>query len=101
VLYLTDAPGGPDDPAADGSGATRLVDGGQSTVPVWARDHRDWDRRTRPHEVLAAVRPELGAALVLDHRLAHDVARWDGPGRRVIIRADVIYEAVPDGRSLP
>ena len=121
VLYLTGGPepepepgpgsgssgsgSGPETRSRDrrgrGLGATRLVDDGQSHLPVWARDHRDWDRDTRPDEVLAAVPPERGAALVLDHRIAHDVARWDGPGPRIVIRADVVYEAVPDGRSLP
>ena len=56
-------------------------------------------RDSRDDEVLAAVHPVCGDALVFDHRLCHDVARWDGPGERTIIRADVVYEAVPDGRS--
>lgn len=90
VLYLTDAPG---------SGATRFVRDGQSSLPAAARDFADWDRDTRPDEVVASVHPERGAALVFDHRLCHDVARWDGPGARVIVRADVVYEAVPDGRA--
>jgi hypothetical protein len=95
VLYLT---GG----AGDGAGgATRLVRDGQEHLPVWARDLADWDRDTEPDEVLVAVRPERGAALVFDHRIGHDVERWDGPGDRIVIRADVVYEAVPDGRSLP
>ena len=68
---------------------------------MWARDHRDWERDTRSDEVLISVVPERGAALVFDHRIAHDVERWDGPGARVVIRADVIYEAVPDGQTLP
>jgi len=97
VLYLTG------DPGRDGGsgGATRLVRDGQEGTPVWDRDHRDWDRDTRPDEVLVAVAPERGAALVFDHRIGHDVERWDGPGPRIVIRADVIYEAVPDGQRLP
>lgn len=94
VLYLTDA-------ASGQGGATRLIHDGQGALPVWERDHRDWDRATRADEVAVAVRPERGAALVFDHRIGHDVERWDGPGPRVVIRGDVIYEAVPDGRSLP
>jgi NAD+ synthetase len=97
VLYLT----GAGDLDAGSGGATRLVRDGQEHLPVWARDHDDWDRDTDPDEVLVAVRPEQGAALVFDHRIGHDVEQWDGPGARVVIRADVIYEAVPDGRSLP
>ncbi len=90
VLYLTDAPE---------SGATRFVEDHQRSTPTHLRDHRDWDRDTRDDEVLFAVHPSKGDALVFDHRLCHDVERWNGPGDRVIIRGDVVYEAVPDGRE--
>lgn len=89
VFYLTDAPA---------SGATRFVRDGQEMTPVAARDLGDWTRDTRDDEVLAAVHPTEGDALVFDHCLCHDVARWEGPGERVIVRADVVYEAIPDGR---
>jgi NAD+ synthetase len=98
VLYLTG------DPAQDGpaaGGATRLIRDGQGSTPVWERDHRDWDRDTQAHEVLVAVAPRRGTALIFDHRIGHDVQRWNGPGDRVVIRADVVYEAVPDGQRLP
>jgi len=42
---------------------------------------------------------QRGDALLFDHRLCHDVQRWDGPGSRLIVRADVVYEAIPDGRA--
>ena len=90
VLYLTDAPD---------SGATRFVRDGQENLPVRERTFDDWSRDTRDDEVLLSVHPARGHALVFDHRLCHDVQRWDGPGPRVIVRADVVYEAVPDGRS--
>ncbi len=90
VFYLTDAPA---------SGATRFVRDGQEHLSTDKRDYADWSRDTRDDEVIAAVHPVCGDALVFDHRLCHDVARWDGPGERTIIRADVVYEAVPDGRS--
>ena len=90
VFYLTDAPR---------SGATRFVRDGQEALPVRDRTFDDWSRDTREDEVLIAVQPARGQALVFDHRLCHDVQRWEGPGPRVIIRADVVYEAIPDGRS--
>ncbi|MDB4934109.1 MAG: hypothetical protein JWP87_1081 [Labilithrix sp.] len=90
VFYLTDAPD---------SGATRFVRDGQDSLPVRERDFSDWSRDTRDDEVVLCVHPARGDVLVFDHRLCHDVQRWDGPGARVIIRADVVYEAVPDGRS--
>ena len=89
VFYLTDA---------EASGATRFVQDGQSSLPARDRNFSDWTRDTHPGEVMVAVWPRVGAALVFDHRLCHDVQRWDGPGSRVIIRADVVYEAIPDGR---
>lgn len=89
VFYLTDA--------LD-SGATRFVRDGQERLPVRERDFSDWDRDTRDDEVILAVHPARGDALLFDHRLCHDVQRWDGPGERVIVRADVVYEAIPDGR---
>jgi NAD+ synthetase len=89
VWFLTDAPRG---------GATRFVRDGQDALPVHARDFADWARDTRDDEVVAAIQPARGHAVVFDHRLCHDVQRWDGPGDRVIIRGDVVYEAVDDGR---
>ncbi len=90
VFYLTDAPE---------SGATRFVRDGQEAIPVRDRTFDDWSRDTRDDEVLLSVHPARGQALVFDHRLCHDVERWDGPGPRVIVRADVVYEAVPDGTT--
>lgn len=89
VFYLSDAPT---------SGATRFVRDGQEGSVCRDRDFSDWSRDTRDDEVLAAVHPAVGDALVFDHRICHDVARWDGPSDRVIIRGDVVYEAIPDGR---
>lgn len=89
VFYLTDAPR---------SGATRFVRDGQEHLPVGERDFSDWNRDARDEDVVATVHPRVGRALVFDHRLCHDVQRWEGPGPRVIIRADVVYETIPDGR---
>jgi NAD+ synthetase len=89
VFYLSDAPR---------SGATRFVRDGQEALPISQRDFSDWSRDTREDEVVLRVQPTAGDVLVFDHRLCHDVERWEGPGARAIIRADVVYEAVPDGR---
>ncbi|HVF17547.1 MAG TPA: NAD(+) synthase, partial [Steroidobacteraceae bacterium] len=85
VFYLTDA---------EMSGATRFVRDGQEALPTAKRCFDDWTRDTRPDEVTARVVPRVGSVLVFDHRLCHDVERWDGPGDRIIIRADVVYEAI-------
>jgi ectoine hydroxylase-related dioxygenase (phytanoyl-CoA dioxygenase family) len=85
VFYLSDA--------AD-SGATRFVRDGQETLPTAQRRFDDWSRDTRADEVILRVLPRAGSALVFDHRICHDVERWEGPGDRIIIRADVVYEQV-------
>lgn len=85
VFYLTDAAT---------SGATRFVRDGQESLPTAQRRFDDWTRDTLPSEVIARVLPGAGDVLVFDHRLCHDVERWDGPGDRIIIRADVVYEAI-------
>jgi ectoine hydroxylase-related dioxygenase (phytanoyl-CoA dioxygenase family) len=92
VFYLTDARDG------DG-GATRFVRDGQESRPVRDRDFTDFDRDTRDEEVVLSVQPREGDALVFDHRLCHDVEEWRGSGARVIVRADVVYQAIPDGRA--
>ena len=90
IFFLTDG---------SGSGATRFIADGQDTLPSAARDFADWPRAPRADEVLVRCEPVAGAALVFDHRLCHDVEHWDGPGARLSIRADVVYEAVVDGRE--
>ena len=90
VFYLSDAPT---------SGATRFVRDGQNQLPARDRDFSDWERDTRDEEVIVLVHPREGDALLCDHRICHDVQRWDGPGARFIVRADVVYEAIPDGRA--
>lgn len=89
VFYLSDG-------AGDSSGSTRFVNDNQAAIPVRLRNHDDWTREATLDEVLAKVEPLAGAALVFDHRLCHDVSAWNGPHHRVIIRADVVYEAIPD-----
>jgi NAD+ synthetase len=84
---------------AAGSGATRFLRDGQEARPTAERTFEDWSRDAVESEVIARAYPVAGDAVVFDHRVCHDVERWDGPGPRVVIRADVVYEAVPDGRT--
>lgn len=84
VIYLTSNPK---------SGATRFVEDKQGHLPVWERDHEDWTRETEIGEVLATVQPVKGSVLAFDHRLCHDVEKFEGPEDRIIIRGDVLYEA--------
>ena len=85
VIYLTDS---------EGSGATRFIKDQQDDIPIWDRQHNDWLRQAQPEEVLYRSVPEAGKVLVFDHRRCHDVEPYTGSMPRVIIRADVVYEAV-------
>lgn len=83
VIYLT----------TNNSGATRFIEDGQGELPVWDRNHSDWNRRVESHEVKMASYPVKGKILIFDHRLCHDVEQFDGlDGDRIIIRGDVIYK---------
>jgi len=75
-------------------GRTRLVTDGQEHLPMWARDHADWTRAVTDDEVVLGVTPVAGSALVFDHRLCHDVEHYTGTTPRIIVRGDVIFEAL-------
>lgn len=94
VWYLSDG--------LDGAlgGHTRFIRDDQEHLDVWDRDFSDWSRDARDDEVLLRVSPKVGRALIFLHRRCHDVQRWAGEGSRVIIRGDVVYQAVPDGLTL-
>lgn len=87
VLYLTTAPQG-------AGGHIRFIRDHQEQLPIWERDHEDWIRRADEDEVIEQVRPVEGSALVFDHRLCHDVELYRGQTPRIIIRGDIIYEAL-------
>lgn len=83
VIYLT----------TNKIGATRFIKDEQGNIPVWDRNHDDWNRRANDSEVLFESFPVKGKALIFDHRLCHDVQQYDGAeGYRIIIRADIIYK---------
>jgi hypothetical protein len=84
IIYLT--------PHSHG-GETRMIDDGQQG-PVWQRDHSDWSCKANSNQVLMSCQPVTGRALLFLHRQCHDVAEYHGNESRVIIRTDVIFEAV-------
>lgn len=91
VLYLT---------TNEESGATRFISDGQENLPVWNRNHDDWIRETDPDEVIASVRPKKGSMLIFDHRICHDVEKYDGPGDRIIIRGDILFTSYTEKNGL-
>lgn len=88
VFYLSDS---------RASGATRFLKdrNGQEALLSSQRDFSDWDREAHDDEILARVLPTRGRVVVFDHCLCHDVERWVEDGERFIIRADLVFEAIP------
>jgi hypothetical protein len=84
VVYLTTNPG---------SGSTRFIEDGQDHLPIWEREVEDWTREVEPAEIKASISPTKGSVLVFDHRLCHDVEKFEGPEDRIIIRGDVLFES--------
>jgi hypothetical protein len=86
VIYLT---------TSDVGGSTRFIDDKQADIPVWERDHDDWLRESRDDEVIFKSPSIEGNVLIFNHRVCHDVEVFGDVGRsRVIIRTDILYEAV-------
>jgi hypothetical protein len=84
VIYLTN----------NKIGATRFIEDYQQNIPIQFRHHHDWHSRVDKSEIIASCYPEKGKVLLFDHRLCHDVEKYDGmeSSGRIIIRGDIIYE---------
>ena len=83
VLYLS----------TNKTGATRIIYDGQENLPVWERNHADWDREVTSDEVIHESYPQKGSVLFFPHRVPHDVQEYDGAeGDRIIIRGDLIFK---------
>jgi hypothetical protein len=85
VIYLT----------PNERGATRFLIDPQAGRPMELMDFSDWDRAGNLNEILFRVAPEIGHALVFDHRLLHDSEPLgeDDP-EKIIIRTDIMFEKV-------
>ncbi len=84
VIYLT---------SHDQGGETRMLDDKQ-TAAIWLRDHSDWTCEADDNNVLISCKPKKGRALLFMHRQCHDVAEYTGDAPRIIIRTDVLFEAI-------
>jgi len=73
-------------------GRTRFLHDPQRGFPVLQRNHQDWEGPAQERDILAAVTPEAGKALIFDHRLLHDGEAWLGQEPRLLLRTDVIFE---------
>jgi len=85
VIYLTDCKEG---------GSTRFIQDNQQDIPIWEREHGDWTKEASIDDVIYSVKPKKGSILLFDHRICHDVEQYMGNTPRIIIRGDIIFEAV-------
>lgn len=85
VIYLTD----------NGlSGATRFIYDPQRDWPVAAMDLSDHAEMAPENKVIAQVPAQSGQGLVFDHRLLHDGCPLNEGERKLIIRTDLMFEAI-------
>lgn len=87
VVYLNDCD-------SKHGGRTRFIRDPQRAIAYPARNFADWTREARPDEVIAAVSPVKGRALLFDHRVLHDSEPWNGSTPKVIIRTDILFEKI-------
>lgn len=86
VIYLT----------TNETGCTRLVYDDQMDKHIKNRVHKDWSREVNDNELAAVIKPVKGRMFMFDHRMCHDVSKYDGAeGDRIIIRGDLIFKATP------
>lgn len=82
------------DAAHIAGGSTRFLHDDRLRIPIAKRDLDDRTDFAKPEDVREKVNPEVGSALIFDHRLLHDaepVTALDEDGRKVIVRTDVVY----------
>ena len=73
-------------------GSTRFLLDPQRCLPLDERVYADRPVPGAPRDVLVEVPAGPGDALVFDHRLLHDGSTWHGPGSRILLRTDIIFE---------
>lgn len=71
--------------------ATRFIKDKQNNIPIWKRNHDDWNRTPKNSEIIAKSDSVQGNVLIFNHRLCHDVEKYLGDGPRIIIRGDIVY----------
>jgi len=55
-------------------------------------DYSDWDRKAKTEEILFAVSPKAGSALLFPHNILHDSETVDS--NKVILRTDVLFKRI-------
>ncbi|MBI4818877.1 MAG: NAD(+) synthase [Deltaproteobacteria bacterium] len=91
VVYLTQ----------NANASTRFLYEPQRHLRLARRVYEDAEAPSSPFEVLASVEPEIGKALVFDHRLRHEAEAFrtaprddspDSAGLRLLLRTDVVFD---------
>lgn len=77
-------------------GATRYLKDPQVDIPVVGRILDDWNDFAADDDVRVAYDPELGSALLFDHRILHDSGNVSGAGQKLILRTDIDFERIND-----
>jgi len=85
IIYLSDG-------ATDQGGVTWLLNDSQRNLPIHERDFSDAFLQADDGDVLAQVAPKKGCVLIIDHRILHEATPWTGPGDRILLRTDIIFE---------
>jgi len=83
LIYLTA-------PTSSG-GATRFLLDPQRHLPTSERRFADGEFSPSPRDILLALRPSLGSALLFDHRLPHDAEFWAEASPRLVLRTDIVF----------
>ena len=78
-------------PDATAPGGTQFIRDGQRHLAPGERDFLDLPAIAPHRDVLIARGPAPGSALVFDHRLLHQGARWSDERPRVLLRADIVF----------
>lgn len=73
-------------------GQTRFLHDPQAHLPVNQRDLADSEEFAADDDVRVAIDAQPGTGMLFPHRVRHDSAPTTGPGEKIIIRTDVIYE---------
>lgn len=73
-------------------GETRFLHDPQAQTPVADRVLYDEKDPATDDRVKRTVLPVSGQALLFDHRILHESHRMDGPGEKIIVRTDIVYE---------
>jgi hypothetical protein len=88
VMYLT----------TNTTGATRYLKDDIKEIlknkKIYTKDYNDRDYIPKKSEILSSVLPEMGKAIIFEHRLLHDAEEIQTNEEKIIIFTDIIYEKI-------